>query len=104
MEARVSLAQLYEVIQSRMGADPSESYVASLLERGEDAVLQKIGEEAVEVVLAGKSGDRKQTVHELADLWFHMLIFMARQEISPEEIETELGARSGRSGLERGVE
>ncbi len=99
MAKAVNLDQVYEVILSRMAANPAESYVAQLVQRGEDAVLKKIGEESCEVLLAAKNGQRDETVHELADLWFHLLVLMAQVGIQPQEIEEELGARFGRSGL-----
>lgn len=108
---RVSLAQLYETILSRQGADPEKSYVASLISKGEDAILQKVGEEAFELVLAAKNHQgstdpaSKETtkiavVKELADLWFHQLVWMAQADITPEDVELELGRRFGQSGLE----
>lgn len=99
MKAGVTMAELYGVILERLGADPEDSYVASLIARGEDAVLKKIGEECCELLLAAKNGRRGEMVHELADLWFHLLVWMAGAGVKPEEVERELGARFGRSGL-----
>ena len=100
MDDPVSLQELYEVILERHGASPETSYVARLLAKGEDAILRKVAEEATEVILAGKNKDRPAIIHELADLWFHLLVWMSREGITPEEIEQELGRRFGRSGLE----
>ena len=65
--------ELAEVIEARKNASVAESYVASLYAGGIDAILKKVGEEAIEVVIAGKDGDRDALVHEVADLWFHCL-------------------------------
>ena len=94
------LNQLARVLAERKHADPATSYVASLYGKGTEAVLKKIGEEATEVVLAGKSGDKNDIVHETADLWFHTLVLLALHDIEPEAVLTELQGRFGRSGLE----
>lgn len=94
-----SIAEVYELIRQRFAADPAASYVASLAARGEDAMLKKIAEESGEVLLAAKNGDRAAAVHELADLWFHLLVWMGHAGITPAELERELGARYGKPGL-----
>jgi phosphoribosyl-ATP pyrophosphohydrolase len=76
-----------------MHVDPGQSYVARLTGQGADAVLKKIGEECTEVILAAKNGDPEQSVHELADLWFHLLVWMAQASITPQDVEAELGRR-----------
>lgn len=102
MPPPVDAKSVYQVILERMRqADASSSYVARLVAAGEDAILKKIGEEACEVLLAAKGSDRQAVIHEIADLQFHLMIWMARTGITPEDIEQELGARFGRSGLER---
>ncbi|TAJ91623.1 MAG: phosphoribosyl-ATP diphosphatase [Gammaproteobacteria bacterium] len=93
------LAQLAQVIEQRKTAAASESYVASLLLRGTDGILKKIGEEAAEVVIAAKNPDRDAVVHEVADLWFHTLILLASMDLGPEDVLRELAARHGVSGL-----
>lgn len=93
------LAQLAQVIEQRKTAAVSESYVASLLQRGTDGILKKIGEEAAEVVIAAKNPDRDAVVHEVADLWFHTLILLASMDLGPEDVLRELAARHGVSGL-----
>ncbi len=90
------LAALYRVICERKVARPAGSYVASLFDKGRNQILKKIAEEAAEVVLASKDGDRGQVIYEVADLWFHTLVLLAQEEISPEEIARELGRRVGR--------
>jgi phosphoribosyl-ATP pyrophosphohydrolase len=94
------LARLAEVIASRRGADPATSYVSRLLARGEDAVLKKIGEEATEVVMACKDGEPARIVAEVADLWFHTLLALARHGLEPADVLAELERREGISGLD----
>jgi phosphoribosyl-ATP pyrophosphohydrolase len=98
------LAQLAAVIESRRGGDPEVSYVARLLDRGEDAILKKIGEEATETVLAAKDAGRgaptERIVAETADLWFHCLVMLAHYGLHPQQVLTELQRRAGTSGLE----
>ncbi len=80
------------------GADPSTSYVASLFAKGDDAILKKIGEEATETVLAAKDGDPARITAEVADLWFHCLVLLARHGLSPADVLAELARREGTSG------
>jgi phosphoribosyl-ATP pyrophosphohydrolase len=95
-----SLGQLADIIESRRGADPDQSYVARLLARGEDAILKKIGEEATETVMAAKDADSRRIVAETADLWFHSLVMLAHFGLRPEDVIAELARREGVSGLE----
>jgi phosphoribosyl-ATP pyrophosphohydrolase len=92
------LARVAAVIETRKGADPAASYVASLLASGEDRVLKKIGEEATETVLAAKEGDKIHLVAEVADLWFHCLVLLARHDLGPDDVLRELARREGVSG------
>ena len=92
------LARLAATIESRKGADPGASYVAGLLGKGEDAVLKKIGEEATETVMAAKDGDKIRVVAEVADLWFHCLVLLARHGLGPADVLRELARREGVSG------
>ena len=94
------LRRLAEVIEARKDAPAGESYVASLYAGGIDAILKKVGEEAIEVVIAGKAGDRDALVHEVADLWFHCLVLLAAHGSHPEAIICELARRFGISGHE----
>lgn len=94
------LAALYEVIQERKKADADSSYVASLYSKGLDKILGKIGEEATETAIAGKSGDIDQVVYETADLWFHSLVLLGYYDLPPERVLDELKRRFGLSGLE----
>ena len=102
-----SLARLAAVIESRKpanGGDPEKSYVARLLQKGPDAFLKKVGEEATEVVMAAKDVDHgapaTKLVYEVADLWFHTMIALAHYGLSPQDVVNELVRREGLSGLE----
>lgn len=93
------LQRLADIIEQRRQADPAESYVASLFHKGQDGILQKVGEEAVETILAAKSGKRDQVISETADLWFHTLVMLADCQLKPVDVLTELERRFGLSGL-----
>jgi phosphoribosyl-ATP pyrophosphohydrolase len=93
------LNRLAETLESRKGADPTDSYVAKLYSKGLDAILKKIGEEATETVIAAKDGDKGQIVYETADLWFHCLVMLAHQGLGPNDVLAELARREGLSGL-----
>ena len=95
-----TLARLAAVVEARRVADPDKSYVARLTAKGADAILKKIGEEATEVVMAGKDGDRARITAEVADLWFHCLIALAQFGLKPADVLAELQRREGQSGLE----
>jgi phosphoribosyl-ATP pyrophosphohydrolase len=95
-----TLGRLAAVIESRRAADPEKSYVACLTSKGVDAILKKVGEEATEVVMAGKDGDRVRLTAEVADLWFHCLIALAQFGLKPADVLAELQRREGQSGLE----
>jgi phosphoribosyl-ATP pyrophosphohydrolase len=95
-----TLQELFVTLESRKQADPGSSYVASLYAKGLDAILKKVAEESGETLIAAKNADRAALVHELADLWFHLLVLMAQQDLSPQEVADELARRFGRSGLE----
>jgi phosphoribosyl-ATP pyrophosphohydrolase len=100
MAERDILERLEAAIAARRGADPKSSYVASLNAKGIDAILEKIGEEATEAVIAAKSGERSAIVHETADLWFHCLVMLAHQGVGVAEVLAELERREGRSGID----
>jgi phosphoribosyl-ATP pyrophosphohydrolase len=95
-----TLARLAAVIEQRRTGDPGKSYVARLFHKGHDAILKKIGEEATEVVMAAKDGDRSRIVAEVADLWFHSMIALAAFGLAPADVLAELERRAGQSGLE----
>lgn len=98
-----TLARLAAVIAARhprAGGDPATSYVARLFSKGPDAILKKVGEEATEVVMACKDGDRPKIVAEVADLWFHSLVALAAYDLQPADVLAELRRREGLSGLD----
>ncbi len=94
------LEKLTEVLEQRKSESPDSSYVAGLYDKGLDAILKKIGEEATETVMAAKDGDRQKIVYETADLWFHTLIMLSHQGLSADDVLQELARRFGLSGLE----
>ncbi len=103
MSSNDTLARLAAVLESRKsaaGGDPEKSYVARLYSKGTDAILKKVGEEATEVVMAGKDGDPARIVGEVADLWFHTMVALAHFGLKPEDVLAELERREGLSGLE----
>jgi phosphoribosyl-ATP pyrophosphohydrolase len=93
------MQRLAAIIAQRRQADPKESYVASLFQKGEDAILQKVGEEAIETVLAAKTGERDRIVSETADLWFHTMVMLAQNDLGPDDVLLELERRFGLSGI-----
>ena len=93
------LQALYEVIQDRKSASPESSYTASLLAKGIDTILKKVGEESAELIIAGKGGVRQDIVCETADLLYHVLVLLGFHDIPPEEIYGELRRRFGMSGI-----
>jgi phosphoribosyl-ATP pyrophosphohydrolase len=98
MPSPAVLDALYATLRERRGAEPAQSYVASLYARGDDAILKKIGEEATETLLAAKGGDAAALTHELADLWFHTLVLMAHRDLPLGALLDELARRFGTSG------
>jgi phosphoribosyl-ATP pyrophosphohydrolase len=93
------LQAVYQVIQERKTNPSEQSYTASIMSKGIDKVLKKLGEEATELVIAGKGGVRDEIVYETADLLFHALILLGYYDIAPEEIYAELRRRFGTSGI-----
>ncbi len=94
------LQRLTETIRARKQAAPDNSYVAKLFGKGENAILKKVGEEATEVLLAAKGGDRTHLVYETADLWFHCMVLLAQHDLSADDVLAELARREGVSGIE----
>jgi len=92
------LDRLAAVLEERKSAEAGSSYVASLYAKGLDAILKKIGEEATETVMAAKDGARDKIVYETADLWFHSMVLLAQQGLSPQDVLEELDRRFGLSG------
>jgi phosphoribosyl-ATP pyrophosphohydrolase len=98
------LEQLATTLATRKQADPENSYVASLHHKGLNKILEKIGEEATEVILAAKDaesgGDSKAVISEVADLWFHTMVMLSHLELDTKEVVRCLSDRFGVSGLE----
>lgn len=94
------LERLTRTIEARKQAAPDSSYVAKLLTKGEDAILKKVGEEATEVLLAAKGGDKTHLVYETADLWFHCMVLLAKHGLTAQDVLKELARREGMSGIE----
>ena len=92
------LKTLFETIESRKGADPSTSYVASLFAKGTAKIAQKVGEEAVETAIEALQGDKEKIKSESADLLFHLMVLWADQGIKPEDVVAVLQSREGTSG------
>jgi len=98
------LQQLAVILQERKQADPANSYVAQLHHKGLNKILEKVGEEATETILAAKdaetSGVKNDLIAETADLWFHSLVMLSHLEISHQDVLNELARRMGISGLD----
>jgi phosphoribosyl-ATP pyrophosphohydrolase len=93
------LEQLYQVILSRRGADPTQSNTARLFARGKTKIAQKLGEEAVETLIEGVRDNRDGVIAESADLLYHLLVLWAALDVKPEEVWAALRAREGLSGI-----
>ncbi len=89
----MTLENLYQLIVTRKEEMPENSYLTSLFTEGDDRIIQKVGEEAVEVVIAAKGTDKERVISEMADLWFHSLVLLANKGITPEDILVELEKR-----------
>jgi phosphoribosyl-ATP pyrophosphohydrolase len=93
------LRRLTETLEARKIASPESSYAARLFSKGEDAILKKVGEEATEVILASKEGDKAHLVYETADLLFHCMVLLAQHGLSVQDVLNELERREGLSGI-----
>jgi len=89
----MTLEELYSIIDTRKKDKPKGSYTASLMNAGEDRMIQKVGEEAVEVIIAAKNNDRRRTISESADLLYHLMVLLYEQNITLESIYDELEKR-----------
>lgn len=94
------LSELYDVVAARKQADAASSYVASLYAKGRGKIAQKVGEEAVETVIAACQDDKPEIIAESADLLFHLMVLWADAGITPVEVMAELKHREGVSGHE----
>lgn len=93
------LTQLDQLLEARKAESADSSYVASLYAKGLDQILKKLGEEAIETVMAAKDGDKDHLIYEVTDLWFHSLVLLAHQNLSSADVLQELERRFGLSGL-----
>jgi phosphoribosyl-ATP pyrophosphohydrolase len=91
--------RLYAIISARIGVDPSQSYTAKLLSKGERYCARKMGEEAIETVIAGIAEDKDALTAESADLLYHLLVLWAARGVTPEDVYAALAAREAQSGL-----
>lgn len=91
--APFSIDGLYSLLQDRKATLPEGSYTTYLFQKGIDKILKKVGEESTEVIIAGKAGDRAETVYEIADLMYHVMTLMVEMGISVEDIRKELASR-----------
>lgn len=94
-----ALDRLWQVIESRRGADPRSSYTARLFSRGRGKIAQKLGEEAVEAVIEGVGDNPSALVGESADLLYHLLVLWAAAGVTPADVAAELTRREGTSGI-----
>jgi len=94
-----TLEKLEATIRHRRGADPAASYVAKLFAKGRSKIAQKLGEEAVETVIAAVSGNREAVTGEAADLLFHLTVLLADLDIPLADVFAELDRREGVSGI-----
>jgi len=88
-----SLRGLYQLLQQRNIERPEGSYTTYLFEKGLDKILKKVGEECTEVIIGGKAGDKKETIYEIADLAYHVMVLMVQMGITVEDIHAELASR-----------
>ncbi|MBQ7444370.1 MAG: bifunctional phosphoribosyl-AMP cyclohydrolase/phosphoribosyl-ATP diphosphatase HisIE [Clostridia bacterium] len=88
-----SIDSLMALIKGRKTEKKEGSYTTYLFEKGRDKILKKVGEESTEVIIAGKADDKRETVYEIADLIYHLMVLMADMDITPDEIMKELASR-----------
>jgi len=98
-----TLSKLYGVIEDRKANRKPGSYTTYLFDKGVDKILKKIGEESAEVIIAGKAGDKAETIYEIADLAYHAMVLMAEMGITPEDIAKELASRHVADKAEMGI-
>ena len=91
--APFSVKGLYELLEGRKKDLPEGSYTTYLFQKGMDKILKKVGEESTEVIIAGKANDKAETIYEIADLMYHVMVLMVEMGISVEDVETELASR-----------
>jgi phosphoribosyl-ATP pyrophosphohydrolase/phosphoribosyl-AMP cyclohydrolase len=91
--APFSMEGLYELLLDRKAKLPEGSYTTYLFQKGIDKILKKVGEETTEVIIAAKADDKRDTVYEIADLAYHVMVLMVQMGISLEDIHDELASR-----------
>ncbi|MGN0492258.1 MAG: bifunctional phosphoribosyl-AMP cyclohydrolase/phosphoribosyl-ATP diphosphatase HisIE [Acutalibacteraceae bacterium] len=91
--AEFSMDGLYELLEGRKKEMPEGSYTTYLFQKGIDKILKKVGEESTEVIIAGKAGDKKETIYEIADLAYHVMVMMVEMGISVDDVRKELASR-----------
>lgn len=91
--AEFSMDGLYELLEGRKKDMPEGSYTTYLFQKGTDKILKKVGEESTEVIIAGKANDKKETVYEIADLAYHIMVMMVEMGISVDDVRKELASR-----------
>lgn len=94
-----TLSRLEQTVRERRSADPAASYVAKLTAKGRAKIAQKLGEEAVETVIAAMADDKSEVVKEGADLLFHLTVLLADMGLSLDDVYAELDRREGLSGI-----
>jgi phosphoribosyl-ATP pyrophosphohydrolase len=99
-EQNYILDAVYQVILDRKANPAENSYTATLMKKGIDTILKKVGEEGTELVIAGKGGNREEIINETADLFFHTLVLLGYCDIPPEDVYAELRRRFGISGID----
>ena len=92
-KSEFSLKGLYELLEGRQKDRPEGSYTTYLFEKGTDKILKKVGEECTEVIIAGKADDKKETIYEIADLAYHVMVLMVQMGITVEDVHKELASR-----------
>ena len=90
---KFQLESLYQLLQGRKKDLPEGSYTTYLFQKGLDKILKKVGEECTEVIIAGKADDKAETIYEIADLTYHVMVLMVQMGISVEDIRKELASR-----------
>ena len=92
-KSEFSLRGLYDLLLGRKAERPEGSYTTYLFEKGLDKILKKVGEECTEVIIAGKADDKKETIYEIADLAYHVMVLMTQMGITVDEVQQELASR-----------
>jgi phosphoribosyl-ATP pyrophosphohydrolase len=94
-----AISRLFETIQTRIGADPDQSWTAKLLSKGPEKCAEKFGEESIEAIIEAVKGDKDALIREAADVLYHLGVMLAARDIGLADVEAELTRREGQSGL-----